>query len=95
MSSKRGPFVYGSYNFVRKNPAIDFARTAIQDSGMSLKEIEQNGGGTVTTLRKWLYKDARNCRHDTWVATIKAAGGDVGVLMPKSKTWAKLPSKGK
>ena len=97
MSSKktRGVFVYKSYSFVDKNPALDLARDAVQRSGKSFKEIRENGGAAPGTLNGWFNGATRNCHHDTWVATIKAAGGDVGVQMPKSSMWVKLPSKAK
>ncbi len=94
-NKKRGVFIYKSYNFVDKNPALDLARDAVQRSGKSFREIREAGGPTPGTLNGWFNGDTRNCHHDTWVATIKAAGGDVGVQMPKSNQWVKLPSKGK
>lgn len=91
---KRGYIQYKTYLFVNKNPALDLARTIVQRSGKSFKEIHEAGGATVGTQKRWFLGNTRNCKHDTWVATIKAAGGDVGVQMPKSKVWVKLPSKG-
>ena len=45
--------VYQSYNFVDKDPIIDEVRTAIQDSGVSYKYIEDKSGVTDQTLRNW------------------------------------------
>jgi transcriptional regulator with XRE-family HTH domain len=48
-------FTYKSYNFVDKDPIIDFIRTIINDSKLTLKQIEIDSGVSNQTIRMWLY----------------------------------------
>ena len=88
---KRGILTYKSYSFIDKDPVIDIVRTVVQKSGKSFKEIHEEGGATPATLNRWFNGSTRTCRHDAMTATVKAAGGDVGVKMPRSDQWVKLP----
>lgn len=89
--TKRGIITYKSYSFIDKDPVLDIVRTVIQKSGKSFKEIHEDGGATPQTMNRWFTGDTRTCRHDAMTATVKAAGGDVGIKMPKSDQWIKLP----
>lgn len=84
-SKKRGIITYKSYNFIDKDPALYAAKTVIQDSGLSFKEIHEAGGATVGTQNRWFNGDGRSCRFETLMATIRAAGGDITFTSPKGK----------
>lgn len=44
---------YRHYVFVDKDPAIDFARTAVEDSGKSYTQISRDSRISPTTLHNW------------------------------------------
>src|SRR6266436_16865 len=92
-SKKRGIIKYKSYSFIDKDPVIDLVRTVVQRSGKSFKEVHENGGATPATLNRWFTGNTRTCRNDSMTATVKAAGGDVGIKMPNSNQWVKLRAK--
>src|SRR5262245_27058663 len=68
---------YRSYNFKDKNPCIDVARTAIHDSGMSYREVEEASGVSVSTLWNWFHGTTRSPNQATWMAVIRATGHDI------------------
>lgn len=84
-AKKRGLLSYPSYNFINKDPALDAARTVIEDSGLSFSEIHQNGGATVTTQKAWFHGNRKRCRFDAIMATVRAAGGDIIFTSPKGQ----------
>ena len=80
---KSGPMrLYRSYMFTNKDPVIDEMRTLLQDqygSGKlthkSLKNVEEAGGPTPTTIQNWLYGDTKRPQN----ASIEAAGRAIGM----------------
>lgn len=75
MAKKRG-FIspYRHYNFVDKDPAIDFARTAIEDCGMSYQEISDAGGVSTSTLYNWFHGKTRRPQFATMAETLMTCG---------------------
>jgi hypothetical protein len=84
-SKKRGHFTWAAYNFEDKDPALYAAKTVVEDSGMTFKEIHAAGGATVATQTKWFLKSARSCRFDALMSTVRAAGGDITFSSPKGR----------
>ena len=85
VSKKRGILTWTAYQFVDKDPALYAAKTVIQDSGLSFKEIYEAGGVTPATQKRWFNGNARSCRMDALMATIRAAGGDITFTSPKGQ----------
>jgi len=68
--------VYKSYSFKDKDPAIDQLRTVKKDVGMSDKEISEQSGVSIGTLRGWFNKGTRRPQHATIMAVARAMGYD-------------------
>jgi transcriptional regulator with XRE-family HTH domain len=64
--------VYKSYQFIDKDPMIDFVRTVIQDSGWTLKRISEESDVNVQTISRWLYGDTKNPRASSVNAVLRA-----------------------
>ena len=84
-SKKRGIITYKSYNFVDKDPALYAAKTVIQDSGLTFREIHEAGGATAVTQNRWFNGEGRTCRFETLMATVRAAGGDITFTSPRGQ----------
>jgi hypothetical protein len=54
------------------------------NSGMTMKQVEGQGGPTVGTISKWLYKETRFPRMDTIRAFLRAVGADI-VIVPAAQ----------
>jgi hypothetical protein len=67
-------FTYKSYSFTDKDPIIDEVATAIKDSGVNYKWIEQESGVTSNTLRAWFYGNTKKPQ----AATINAVARSLG-----------------
>lgn len=50
---------YSTYNFVDKDPIIDYMRTLIHESGRSLKSIADESNVNQNTISNWLYGKTR------------------------------------
>lgn len=50
---------YLSYNFVDKDPLIDYVRTLVNDTHMTQKELSLQSGVNPQTIRKWLYGETK------------------------------------
>jgi transcriptional regulator with XRE-family HTH domain len=48
-------FTYKSYNFTEKDPIIDYLRTIINDSHLSITKIGDDSGVSPQTINNWLY----------------------------------------
>jgi hypothetical protein len=83
----RGPLrLYKSYMFKNKDPVIDEMRTIIQDNFGSithkaLKQIEADGGPTITCMDNWFKGDTKRPQS----ASIEAAGRAMGM----KRVWVK------
>lgn len=78
--------LYKSYMFRGKDPAIDKLRTVIQDTGRKInrktfREVESNGGPTVSCLSGWF----TGATHRPQNATLEAAGRALGF----ERIWVK------
>lgn len=91
--TKRG-VVYKSYNFTKKDPAIDAARTLVKDSDMSFEDIHAAGGPTPKTLDGWFNGETQRPQFASLMATVRACDGDI-ILVTKSGTQIKINSKKK
>lgn len=71
---------------IAREPRIDLEDlrddtiAVVLNSGMSFTKIEQEGGPTTTTLRKWLYKETKFPRLDTVRSILKICGYDFAVV---------------
>jgi transcriptional regulator with XRE-family HTH domain len=46
---------YQSYQFVDKDPIIDYIRTIVQNGDLTMREISDSSGVNVNTISNWLY----------------------------------------
>jgi transcriptional regulator with XRE-family HTH domain len=65
-------FTYKSYNFVNKDPMIDFIRTVVSESGLTYNKICENSGVNHNTLRAWLYGTTKKPQAATMNAVLRA-----------------------
>lgn len=66
--------VYKSYNFVDKDPVIDFARTAVQSSKMTMRQIHERSNVSRTTLYGWFKRRTRRPQFAPIAAVLIACG---------------------
>jgi DNA-binding phage protein len=66
--------VYKSYNFVDKDPIIDYARTRVFTHG-GIGKVAAASGVTPTTLYNWFHKKTR-CPQFATVARVLIACGE-------------------
>lgn len=88
---KKGIFTYKSYNYLDKDPALDAARTVVQKSGMSFREVHEAGGATPATLNRWFNGEGRTCRHDALGATIRACKAEMAILLEDGSQIVIIP----
>lgn len=69
--------LYKSYVFTDKDPIIHEVGALAQDTGTRWKQIEENGGPKVGTLRGWFLKDVKRPQFATVRASLRAMGHDV------------------
>lgn len=74
--------VYKSYNFRKKDPAIDELATCMKDSGMTYQNISDKSGVSVRTLFNWFEGKTRRPQS----ATLEAAGRAMGY----KRIWTKF-----
>ena len=77
--------MYKSYSFVDKDPAIDIARTAIQDCGLTYREVSELSDVSETTLVGWFHGKTRRPQHATIMAVMQGIGYE--------QRWTKRPSR--
>ena len=73
---------YKSYSFVDKDPAIDFARTAISDLGLTYHQVSELSDVSVGTLVGWFHGTVRRPQHATIMAVMRGIGYE--------QRWVKL-----
>lgn len=67
-------FLYKSYNFLDKDPIIDFIRTIVEESRIPIKEIEERSGVTAATLYNWFYGKTKRPQAATINAVLRCLG---------------------
>jgi transcriptional regulator with XRE-family HTH domain len=67
-------FTYKSYSFTDKDPIIDYIRTIVNDSKMSLKRISDESGVSDNTIRMWLYGETKRPQAASINAVLMAIG---------------------
>jgi DNA-binding phage protein len=67
-------FSYKSYNFVEKDPMIDYIRTIVVESGTPISEIEERSGVTSHTLYNWFYGKTKRPQAASINAVLRALG---------------------
>lgn len=81
---------FGAYLFKDKDPAIDGARTLLEDvygrrvDYAMLKEVEASGGPSAGCMVGWFFKETRRPRNDT----LEACGRSQGYR----RAWVKMNS---
>jgi len=65
---------YKSYLFTEKDPVIDAVRTAISDSGLTLKQIHQKSSVSNSTVHNWLHGKTKKPLFCTCWAVARACG---------------------
>lgn len=84
----RGFIAYRSYVFKEKDPIIDALRTAYQDSGLGLKEVEEASGVKSSTLYQWFLGDTKRPQFAT-VSAVALALGKTSIVFNKGKPGLK------
>jgi hypothetical protein len=74
MAKKRGFIGLRAYNFVDKDPIIDFVRTAKEDESLSNVEIHEGGGPSIGTLHNWFGGKTRRPQFATVAAALLVCG---------------------
>lgn len=74
-----------AYNFKNRDPIFDIVHASVTESGLSFREIRDEGGASTTTIRNYMVGATRSGRHDTLMATLKAVGVDVEYILPSGK----------
>lgn len=76
MSKKKRGFLspYRNYSFINKDPIIDFARTAVKDSGKSYKQIHEGSNVATATLVNWFKGRTRRPQFATVAAVLLECG---------------------
>jgi transcriptional regulator with XRE-family HTH domain len=77
--------MYKSYSFVDKDPAIDIARTAIQDSGLTYREVSELADVSEGTLVSWFHGKTKRPQYCTVLAVMRGIGYE--------QRWTKRPSR--
>jgi hypothetical protein len=73
-------FTYKSYNFIDKDPTIDYVRTVVEQSGLSYDQIETQSGVTAATLRKWFYGSTKKPQSATIQAVLRVCGHKLAIV---------------
>jgi hypothetical protein len=66
--------VYASYNFIDKDPCIDWVHAQMDKSGMTPNKIEAKGGPTSTTVYNWIHGKTKRPQFCTVAAAALACG---------------------
>ena len=66
--------MYKSYSFVDKDPVLDTIRTAIQDLGLTYREVSELSDVSETTLVGWFHGKTRRPQHATIMAVMRGIG---------------------
>ncbi len=74
-SKHRTMRVYASYNFIDKDPIIDYSRTKVFANGGPSK-VAKASGVAPTTLYNWFNKKTRRPQFATVAAVLLACGED-------------------
>lgn len=76
MSRKKRGFIspYRNYVFVDKDPVIDLARTAVEDSGKSYLDIHNGSNVSTTTLYNWFHGKTRRPQFATVASVLLECG---------------------
>lgn len=72
--------VYKSYVFQDKDPMIDYIRTIIAESKVTLTKISQDSGVSHNTIAKWLYGDTKRPQAASINAVLRALGYKLEVV---------------
>ena len=63
---------YTHYNFIDKDPIFDRLKSIIDGHGLTLKDVADESGMSVGTLRRWFYGDSRNAYFSSIVRVVIA-----------------------
>jgi DNA-binding phage protein len=77
-------FTYKSYSFTDKDPIIDEVATAIKDSGVNYKWIENESGVTSATLHNWFYGSTKKPQAATINAVLHTLGYKLSLVPYKT-----------
>ncbi len=86
--------LYRSYNFRDKDPIIDALRTAREKSGMSVAEVSEASGVSMSALYNWWEGTTRRPQFATSMAAARAMGYDIVLGKIGSLSGDIIPLKG-
>ena len=66
--------MYKSYNFVDKDLVIDIVRTAIQDCGLTYREVSELSDVSEGTLVSWFHGKTKRPQYCTVLAVMRGIG---------------------
>ncbi len=73
-SKARGFVTYKSYMFREKDPIIDALRTAVSDSTLTNRGVQEQSGVSATTIHNWFHGKTRRPQFATVAAVARACG---------------------
>jgi DNA-binding phage protein len=66
--------VYGTYNFIDKDPVIDRMRGYVKSTGMTYSQIEDKSGVSSSTIYNWFDGGTKRPQYATVMAVMGALG---------------------
>jgi hypothetical protein len=69
--------IYKSYNFVDKDPSIDFVHSLMDRHNKTARQIQEAGGPTSATIYNWINGKTRRPQFCTVAAATLACGVSV------------------
>jgi len=82
-------YLYRSYNFVDKDPAIDKVRTIVAKEGLKHHEIQYLSGVSAHTLHEWFFGKTMRPQHATLAAVAASLGYDWTLVKKKDLDYEK------
>ena len=65
---------YKAYNFIDKDPVLDIARTAIQDAGLTYRQVSELSDVSEGTLVSWFHGKTKRPQYCTVLAVMRGIG---------------------
>lgn len=69
--------VYKSYNFIDKDPSIDWVHSLMDKTNMTPQKIQAGGGPTATTVYNWINGRTKRPQFCTVAAATLACGQSI------------------
>lgn len=74
-----------AYDYAERDPVFEVVQAMVIASEKSFKELDEEGGATAGTIRRYMGGTSKTGRFDCLMATIRSAGGDLVGILPSGK----------